>query len=245
MECTQPPALTEDQLTAVLDGEAAPETLQHLERCPGCSRRLQRARQLESAVRTGLWRWECPPSQTLGDYHLQLLGAEQLAVIARHLDTCPHCAAELADLRAFLASGPVPAARPQRPPFRLPRLPRPGELIAAFVPQTPVMALRGSSAGQITAHASGITIFLEFQPVASGFELTGQIITEKKQDEWVGALVELRQADALTCTATLDEFGEFKCALPTAEPATLRIRAHTGRVVVLDGLDLQGLSPQE
>lgn len=243
MECTQPPALTEDQLTAALDGEAASEVLQHLERCPGCSGRLQRAGQLESALRAGLWRWECPSPQALGDYHLQLLHTDQRAAVARHLDTCPHCAAELADLRAFLAAGPAPAARPR--PFRLPRLPRPGELVAALVPQTPVMALRGSSAGQVTARASGIAIFLEFQPAASGFELTGQIIAEKKQDEWVGALAELRQADALICTATLDEFSEFKCALPTAEPATLRIRAHTGRVVVLDGLDLQGLSPQE
>lgn len=244
MECTQPPALTEDQLTAALDGEATPTILQHLERCPSCSWRLQEARQLENAVRLGLYRWECPSSQALGEHHLQLLSAEQSAAIARHLAACPHCTAELADLRAFLASESSAAARPQRS-LRLPRLPRPGELIAALVPQTPVMALRGSSAGQITARASGITIFLEFHPADSGFELTGQIITEKKQDEWVGALVELRQAGALTCAAALDEFCEFKCTLPTAEPAALRIRTHAGRVVVLEGLDLQGLTPQE
>jgi hypothetical protein len=244
MECTQPPPLTDDQITAVLDGEGDSQVLAHLERCPGCTQRLQQAQRLEGALHASLWRWDCPAPQVLGEYQLQLLAADQAAVVACHLETCPHCAAEVNDLRAFLDAEPTPETRPQRA-FTLPRLPHPGELIAALMPRTPALALRGAGAGQITARAEGITIFLEFQPIPAGFELTGQVIADSDQSEWAGALVELRQAGALTSTATLDELGEFKCAPLTTEPAALRITAHTGRVVVLNAFDLQGLAPAE
>lgn len=244
MECTQLPPLTDDQLTAVLDGTDDAQVLAHLERCPSCAQRLQQARQLETALHSSLWRWDCPSPHMLGEYHLQLLAAAQTAVIARHLESCPHCAAELNDLRAFLAAEPAREARPQRA-FTLPRLPHPGELIAALMPHTPALALRGAGAGQITARAEGITIFLEFQAIPAGFELTGQVIADSDQTEWAGALVELRQAGALSSTAILDELGDFRCAPLTAEPAALRITAHTGRVVVLNAFDLQGLAPAE
>lgn len=244
MQCIQPPPLTEDQLTAAIDGEAPTSVLQHLDRCPSCSQRFQQARQLEQALRSHLWRWDCPSAQALGEYHLQLLDSAQSTAVAQHLSICPHCEAELEDLRAFLKAAALPASPAQQRAAQ-PRIPRPGELIAALMPRSPALALRGSSAGQVTARADGLTIFLEFQPVASGFELTGQIIADSDQPEWEGALIELRQGGALADTAILDEFGEFKCTRLTQESVDLRISARTGRVVILDGLDLMRHAGEE
>ena len=56
MLCSAPPPLTDDQLSAALDGEADQVVLDHLERCPSCTARLEQARRAERALAGRLYR---------------------------------------------------------------------------------------------------------------------------------------------------------------------------------------------
>ena len=93
MQCRFPPPLTEDQISAAIDGEVEPGVLQHLSQCTSCMSRLEQARRFEQALRARLYRWDCPPVQQLGDYHLGLLSQAGADAIARHLGQCERCRA--------------------------------------------------------------------------------------------------------------------------------------------------------
>ncbi|MFN8459062.1 MAG: zf-HC2 domain-containing protein [Anaerolineae bacterium] len=58
---------------------------------------------LEAALRTALYRQDCPEVMVLGEYQLGLLAEVEVARLAAHLEHCPHCQAELARLADFLA----------------------------------------------------------------------------------------------------------------------------------------------
>src|SRR5262245_22250524 len=114
MRCSDPPPLTEDQVTVALDGEAEPSIHDHLARCESCAARLAQAQQFEWTLKAGLRRWDCPAPQQLGDYHLGLVSQDDASAIARHLEHCVRCSDEIEEMRTFLiadASPRLPAPR--------------------------------------------------------------------------------------------------------------------------------------
>src|SRR6266536_5903792 len=102
MECSSPPPLTDDQLSAALDQAAAPDVIDHLASCASCAARLEAAQQAEQSMRSALYRWDCPTPQTIADYHLGRPSAEEQRAIVRHLETCARCSEELAELVLFM-----------------------------------------------------------------------------------------------------------------------------------------------
>lgn len=113
MNCIEPPAPETVVLLAYLDGDGGPEIAAHMDRCPFCRRRVEDMRQWQISLGARLFRAACPPSLEIGEYHLGLLSPERQLAVAQHLLDCPHCAAELADLRGFVADlGPLPQAGP-------------------------------------------------------------------------------------------------------------------------------------
>ena len=70
MECSSPPPLTDDQLSAALEQNAAPDVIDHLASCASCAARLDAAQQAEQSLRSALYRWDCPAPQTLAEYHV-------------------------------------------------------------------------------------------------------------------------------------------------------------------------------
>src|SRR5687768_13842228 len=142
MPCKNPPPLNDEILSAVLDGDAAPEVLAHLESCADCAARLALARRFEGALSQRLHRWDCPPAQQLGDYHIGLVSFAEQRRIATHLEVCVACSAEIEELRVFLAEeAPVPVreTRPEIAPVE-----RPGRLrslVAQLLPRTPGFAM--------------------------------------------------------------------------------------------------------
>jgi hypothetical protein len=237
MKCRFPPPLTDDQISAALDGEANQSIRDHLMRCEDCAARLAQSRQIEQMLRSGLARWDCPTPQHLGDYHLGLVSQADSRAIARHLDSCARCSDEIEELRVFLT-----ADTPARPPAQIrpmrPRLPRPSELIARLLPPAPALAFRGATPEPIKAEADGVAIFLDVQPAAEEYAmLTGQVVADDL-DRWVGALVELRQADVLYATATLDDLGSFSCGPIPIGSSDLRITPQRGRPLVVPAIQL-------
>lgn len=227
MECQQPPALTEDQLSAILDDAPAPELRRHLERCPACAARLMSARRIESALRSSLLHWDCPSAQQLTDY---ALGRPAAAQVQQHLLACPVCAAEVADLRRSLPPALAPA--PLRPALR--------PIVARFLAVGPAVAVRGRSAGPLLAEAGPVTVVLELRPAGQGeATLLGQVLADA-QAAWAGAVVEVRQASAVRAVTVLDEQGGFRCALAAGEPAQIMITPEDEAPVLIEHLPVAG-----
>lgn len=108
MECSEPGTLRDEDLIAYLDGASVrPLVSAHLAHCPRCSQQLSRYRQLEQQLTGRLYRWDCPPNQVLGEYHLGMLASEEAACVKQHLSSCVLCAAELATFSSFLDNDPI------------------------------------------------------------------------------------------------------------------------------------------
>lgn len=108
MECSEPGLIRDEELLAYLTGERVrPVVEQHLSRCPRCSAQLADFRRLELSLLSKLYRWDCPPSQTLGEYQLGLLEPEAALAVRFHLRACVSCVAELSTLGEFLSDDPL------------------------------------------------------------------------------------------------------------------------------------------
>lgn len=234
-QCSTPPQLTDDQLSATLDGDADASIADHLACCPWCAARLEHARHLEQRLATTLSRWNCPSPERIGDYHLGLLDPVDSGAIAAHLSRCPQCAAELDDLVHFLPPAPEPPvqafviARPQPAPFRRAR-----ELIAQIMPRPLGLAVRsGASSVPLLASAGSAMLMITVEPSDNpNLALIGHLAAQEA-DRWYGALVELRSAEALMATAVLDDSGGFRCEPIPPGPVRLRISAADGVAIVV------------
>ena len=63
---------------------------------------------LENNMRMNLYRVLCPAPQVLGEYHLDLLSADQRNEVQANLIECHHCQRELAELATYMVSSQVP-----------------------------------------------------------------------------------------------------------------------------------------
>jgi anti-sigma factor RsiW len=237
MECSSPPPLTDDQLSAALDQTATLDVIDHLAKCASCATRLDAAQQAEQSLRSALYRWDCPAPQTLAEYHLGRPSADEQRAIVRHLETCARCSEEIAELVLFMRDEAAVAAPEEPSPARRPAAR--GWSLARLLPRVPALALRGGAGGPLMFETDdGATIFLELQPVADGqVELRGQLVADD-QDDWAGALVELRQAGMLRATAAIDDLGTFRVATLPPQPTELRATRADGRALLLPEFEL-------
>ncbi|HEU5089153.1 MAG TPA: hypothetical protein VFT99_16970, partial [Roseiflexaceae bacterium] len=177
MTCSLNSPLSEDTLSAVIDGLVDDETSAHLAQCPGCRARLEAARAIEHSLHTRLYRLDCPSSQELADYHLGFVAVTDPIrdrAIIRHLETCSSCAAEIETLRAFLADAPAAVSAPQ--PAPQPQRSSIGEVFARLLPRAPQMALRGAVSATISAEIDDLTLIFEPQAGPHGLTLHGQVL---------------------------------------------------------------------
>jgi anti-sigma factor RsiW len=238
MTCIDPPPLSPDQLSALIDGVAEAHVTEHLARCPYCTERLAAARVLEQQLSGQLHRWDCPTPQQLVDFHLGMLGEDQ-AQIAAHTSSCPRCQAELAELAAFLDANGELAATPPPQPERV-RRPSLRELIAQLLPRTPAMALRGEHAGPLVAQAGDIMVLLDIQAAGdTGLNVIGQLAAPD-QDAWTGALAQVSHNNAVVHTAFVDDMGGFRFAGLAPAFVDLRITPPSGPAIFLPGLNVGG-----
>lgn len=103
MACVHPPELSMAELLAYLDGEADHQVAEHVEQCLHCRQRAECLAELQRRLTAALYRVTCPSPVDLGEYYLGLLPRERVAAVSRHLDGCPHCSREAAQLEAYLS----------------------------------------------------------------------------------------------------------------------------------------------
>lgn len=206
-KCAFPPELDDKQLLIYLDGQADEATRSHLTDCTHCRERAQALDRLQKRLTSKLYRHTCPSSIELGEYHLRMLPASQMLVIAQHVRECPHCAREIAELEEFFLGDlqPMEGNLLGKVKVLIARLvgEGTGESAPAFA------ALRGKAKGPLTLEADGILIVLDIQPSNEGkVNILGQVAAED-QEQWTQATVELRQGGELLFTTTVDDLGAF------------------------------------
>lgn len=226
--------LTDDQISSILDGDADPELLERVARSPEDAARLEQARNMERKLRTSLYRWDCPTSQQLRDYHMGFTDQDETHKINQHLTVCVLCKKELAELEAFLDQGkPAPAPQRQR---------RFADWLKAVISQSVAFdtaaAMRGEQGTSQVFDANGIPVVVDTRPAGDDqVEVIGQVAADDV-DPWVGALVELRQQGAIMKVTTVDEIGGFSCAPLPADKTELCITPQSQIPILISEIDL-------
>lgn len=100
------------ELEAYLDGEELPHLAEFLAHHPSALAALQQEQAHSNRLRRILYRFDCPPPETLHAYHWDELNRDARRQVELHLHQCPQCSAELADLQAFVGE-PLTAANSQ------------------------------------------------------------------------------------------------------------------------------------
>jgi len=207
MKCITSPALDNVEIVMYVDGEADEAVVAHIQQCPFCTERARQWTLSQNRLRKQSYRVDCPTPMELGEYHLGYLPDPQELVIARHLRECLLCQRELAVLEDFLRN-----LAPETDLLGAAKV-----LIARLMGAqsenniTPVApALRGDVKGPLTFEADGIVIVLDIQPGNEGkVNILGQVAADD-QDQWTGAMVELRREDQLQSSTEIDDLGAFR-----------------------------------
>ena len=228
MKCITSPALDTVEIAMYIEGEADETVVAHIKECPYCSERARQWTLLQNRLKQRSYRVNCPTAMELGDYHLGLLSAPQALVVSGHLRECLLCRREVAVLEDFLAGlGPETSL-----------LGAVKVLIARLSSGQNDLApaggaLRGDANGPLTFQANGIVILLDIKSTMEGkADIFGQLAAED-QDQWTGALVELRKDDQLQASTEVDDLGTFQYTAVIPGRQELRIWPQAGPVVIV------------
>jgi hypothetical protein len=234
MNCITSPALDDTEIAKYVDGEADEAVVAHIAECLFCREKASRWAVLQNRLKKQLYRVSCPSPIELGDYHLGLLPAPQKLVIAQHVRECSLCRREVAELDAFLTE-----PGPHTSLFGAVKV-----LVAQLMNQDEngyrpaSMALRGKAKGPLTFGADGIIVILEIEPGSEGkAKILGQVAAED-QDQWIGALAELRQGHKLQFSTTVDDLGAFRFEGVWPGTQKLRIVSKDSSLIVVSNFEV-------
>lgn len=236
--CSVPPALTEDELTAYLAGQAESHVKAHLESCTFCRAQLDDMR-FGNLLNSVLHRFDCPDSQQLTDYVMQQLPSDERETMQKHLVFCLSCRDEIKVLQDFLETEieENDIALPETSTIH-PKRWHPEDHLAR-VSKVPIASeLRGRHQGPILASVSDtLNIFLEFKESVQATTLKGQIVTDDITI-WQSAMVTIFHDLKLITTTTVDEWGAFQYDLAAILPVQIRITAASGATISIPELML-------
>lgn len=230
MECIEPGAATPEDLLAHADGCADARASAHIGACPACSDKAAALASIDRALRAHLYRADCPPAQTLGEYALQLLEPEPGLAMRAHLALCPHCTHELAQLAGQLGEDPLRDL-----------LAAPGILTRLVLrlrsdgPRPLAASVRGAGDGPATYEGDGVTLALAAQResgASARWMLLGLLVDGEGHDLPGGVPVQLLRDAAIAASSELDEFGNFSIRGVPAGSYTIAISLPERTVVV-------------
>jgi anti-sigma factor RsiW len=220
MTCTNPTELNDKELLAYVDGEADPQVISHVEQCPDCQERAKRLARWQGQLTAQLYRFTCPSSLELGEYHLGLLARDETAAMAQHLAECPHCTREVAQLKDYLGEL-APSLEPsllEQVKVVIARLVGGGtgdDLLGRRAWAPAYAGIRGQEEGPYLYEAGQVQISIEIQEDA---ETPGQkaILGLIIGAEPATVLAHLWRAAQHLVTVSVDELGNF--VIPNLSP---------------------------
>lgn len=244
MECITSPALDDTEIISYVEGEADDTVIKHINDCLFCSERANRWTSLQNRLRKKLYRVECPTPMVLGEYNLGLLPAPETLLVAQHVRECPLCRREVSTLQDFLVE-----------PYPLVNLLRTTKILIArlmsghngsrvqgnpnFTKIEPV--LRGEAKGPLTFQAESVVIVLDIQPISGGaVNILGQVAADNtnEQDQWTGALIEIRQNNDLEFSTIVDDLGTFQSESIMPGVKELRIISRDNSFVIVANFEV-------
>ncbi|GAC1322295.1 MAG: hypothetical protein NVSMB2_19550 [Chloroflexota bacterium] len=174
-----------------------------------------------------LYRVDCPPPQTLGEWNLQLLGPEAALGVAQHVRDCDLCQRELDLWRSSVRQavgaphGVVEALR---------------RVVARLVPPLPTPAfggLRGSSNAPPVQVYEVDDVTITIGRGQSSNDVIGLVLaTEYAPEDLVGQPVRLLSSGEQGRVTELDDIGNFSFDGVSAGRATLEIELPSATVVI-------------
>jgi hypothetical protein len=222
--CIDPDAIQDWELVAYADGEELERVSEHVGRCPACRARLREYATIEQELQQLLFGSDCPSPDTLRDHHLGYLSTEERQHVEAHLETCPHCAAELADLAQFAA-----LEEEVRSSTLLDRAHQVAEQVRLTVAQLmspaplPLPALRGETREVLLFEADGVALSLNLEQETTGrYTLFGQILSSDPIGFTEGQIrLRAQEGDMEPIQADIDTNGGF--ALPELRPGIYQL----------------------
>ena len=221
--------LQEGDLLAYLDGDASHEVVLAIEQDAALQAQVEELRQAELLFGLSLAQRDCPDTDSLLEYQVDLLEGKAYTAIAAHLVTCRYCQAEMRDLAAGIAWEEVEAATPAPAPKLNWRdaLREVGrrllELTLLPQAQQPMYALRGESRQLVfSAESFQVIISINQQPDQQ-FKLEGQLINLADPLAMPSGLVTFRTDSTDPINTLLDEFGHFELEVEKADSGELQI----------------------
>ena len=228
--CSLPPELTEQQIWEALDGIADESIISHLQKCPYCQTRANALENMQSRLKSRLFRATCPPSLELAEFYARSLPDPQMLTVSAHVRDCPHCTRELAELGEFMGADTMSdeslSGKVQT-------------LVARLVSASPALgALRGESREPIVLEADGITITLDIQKGSNErLSILGQLAADD-QEHWTEATVSLRRGEQQESTTTVDDLGTFIIQELRPGSIQLNIRSSAGIELNIPSIDV-------
>ncbi len=101
MNCVAPPELDGIALLQAIDGNASPETLEHLRQCEYCRDRMESVRRQQGGLSRLLFRVDCPTVDVLDRFVHETLAGSESSEVAQHLSRCPRCQFEVGLMRSW------------------------------------------------------------------------------------------------------------------------------------------------
>lgn len=211
MKCITSPALDNVEIARYVDGEADEAAVAHIKECPFCREKASRWTLLQNRLKKQLYRVSCPTPMELGDYHLGLLPAPQVLVVAQHLRECPLCRREVAELEEYLMEPVRQTKLLKSVKVRIARLlggketdQEHGEFSSA-----PAFAgLRGEGEEPFIYQAENIQIVIEVQEDLEqlGLKVLMGLVTGLESNEFI---FQASQEGKIITTSSVDEIGNF------------------------------------
>ena len=247
-ECNFRAPLSDDQLYQALSGATGPDSAaiqSHLSACESCT-----ARYRLMAVQLLLLPNLHPPLDRLIDFQSDLLNQNETQLIARHIQHCRLCQAEMETLQ-MLDIEPLAALDPpsdiETEPIRVfpdLNLPPIGEwvrdIVATIIPRSVIAAQGWALAGEensLILDAKNARIYLQPESGRKGVVISGQLKLENRteQRKWYGALASLTpKSGERMVVAVVNEFGEFSFAPVAPGECRLQIQAMNNTKIVLE-----------
>ncbi len=247
-ECNFRDPLSDDQLYQALSDVSGPdisEIQNHLSACESCTERYG-----VMAVQLLLPMALHPTLEALIDYQSDMLNQDESQVIARHIQHCHLCQAEMEtlqmlDIEPLVAPEMAPDTEVE-PLSVFPGLTLPPigqwvrEIVATIIPRSVIAAQGWALAGEdnsLILDAKNARIYLQPENGRKGIVISGQLKLEDRteQRKWYGALASLTpKSGERMVVAVVNEFGEFSFAPVSPGECRLQIQAMNNTKIVLE-----------
>jgi len=229
--------ISDETLLAYLDGQVDPQIVAQIEGSTEYQRRAKELAQLQGQLLSKFYRQLCPDSMELGEFHLGMLSKENSQAVKKHLEECPHCRQELADMQNFLAEDVRAIEEGMVDKIKVLIAQLMSDVTKGLAGRTPAYALRGEEQDVLIYEADKVQVTLDFQAASddkSYKNIFGLVTGLQSQ----GYLVTLIRDGKIIKHTQVDEIGNFIISMVSFGEYQLVIRG-TGLEIQINDLTIK------